>query len=668
MTLVFAAASYGQAPQVMAVGSSGVFPTVGIAAVSADPITSAAAFCGTNFWSGQKSFDPTPSNLASGIDGRLDGATQVPAEPGTLWVAWDNDTTPTKVCSYLSVDSIVGQRLFFSNATGAGGNFTGNATLSVSALAKESVGANKVSFVKDNAVCTAGASPASATVLSIVDGAGTATFTATAALAANFAAGASVTISGTTNYNGTFTIQSTTAPAGTSFTFAHAAAATENVGTGNVAANCPGIPPAVYALINNAHFNIAFTDVRPEDAQYAYHRAACALIPGDNTKACMGYGPEGHIGTAILSSYSTAKSQVVAYSISGTDPLSGLAVAPFTTTPFGGVPLVVFVNTSDATAGGLGNAAFTNVPSQVLSNYYTGFDGSTADMNPSVGGFLSGKQIQVVEREVLSGTYNAFEFSTVRTISDNRVRSQETGNTGFGNNCFTPPAAPVSCGNPMWVPGADATHRARAIGTGELVTEVSAGTAFIPATNSIGYAFFSLGTFGGKANIKYLSLDGNDPIYANGVNTAGAFPNCTGFFNTTPAFSCGAPGLPTFANLNAGNYKAWSLIQASTATPVPATLASFIQAGQDQADPNSTPHIADLVPTQICGNPACSTKTKVLPVFKSHYGISGFTPDNGTAAGHTESGGSMAGATFTVNADQDYQNAVGVGELDNYFQ
>jgi hypothetical protein len=94
----------------------------------------------------------------------------------------------------------------------------------------------------------------------------------------------------------------------------------------------------------------------------------------------------------------------------------------------------------------------------------------------------------------------------------------------------------------------------------------------------------------------------------------------------------------------------------------------MIQAAQDQANPSLSTHIADLVPSQICANAACSSTTKVLPVFKSHYGISGFTPDNGTAAGHTESGGSMAGATFTVQTDLDYQNFIGVGELDNYFQ
>lgn len=732
MALVFATASYGQAPQVVGAGSSALFPTVAIGAVNADPITSAAAPCGTNFWSGGTS-------LASGIDPRKDGSTQVPAEPGNLWVAWDNDTAPTKVCAYLSVDSIVGQRLFFAQGPGV----TGNATLSISAAAKETLGANKVSFVLDTLVCTAGAATtATATVSSIVDPAGTATFTATAplgasftvgtvvrvtgttnfngafviatstapggttftfahaaaatenagtgsigstvsvasivdaagtatftatgALPAGFANGALVSISGTTNFNGTFTIANTTAPAGTTFTFTHAAAATENAGSGEVAPNCPGIPPAVYTLINGAHFNVAFTDIRPEDGQYAYHRAACALIPGDLTKACMGYGPEGHIGTAVLDSYFAASAQVVTYAISGTDPLTGVAIPGFTTIPIGGAPLVVFVNTSDASAAGLGNAAFTNVPSQVLSQYYNGLAGGTADMNPAV--LPANVLIHIVEREPLSGTYNAFEWTAIRFASDNRVRSQEDGNTGFGSNCFIPPAAPVTCGNPMWVPGADTATRARAIGTGNMVKAVSAGNAFISPSNSLGYAFFSLGTFGGVANIKYLNLDGNDPIYANGANaTPGAFPACTGFFNATPAFSCGAPGLPTFANLQAGNYRAWSVLRAVTATAVPAGVTALLQAAQDQASPGVN-HIADFVPFHYCANPGCSSFTQGLRVFKSHYGLSGFAGSNGNVSGSTEAGGDMAGATFTIQAELDYNNFIGVGsELINYF-
>src|SRR5215470_6679302 len=232
-TMLFAAASNAQTPQIMAVGSSAVFPTMAIAAVSADPITASAAPCGTKFWS-------TDATQASGIDAR-NGS--IPAEGGNLWVAWDDDTTPTVVCAYLSVDSVVGQRLFLGQAA------SGNATLSLAAAATSTPGKNKVAFVHDTATT--------------------------------------------------------------------------------------GLPTAVYNLVNGKHFNVAMTDIRPEDGQLAYGRAACTRS-GVTDSSCFGYGPLGGIGTAILSSYSQTSAQVVAYSISGTDPFTGLTIPAFNTIGVGG--------------------------------------------------------------------------------------------------------------------------------------------------------------------------------------------------------------------------------------------------------------------------------------------------------------------------------------------
>src|ERR1700722_10652715 len=112
--LTLASTSYAQAPQVVAVGSSGVFTTITIAMVSGDPITGATT-CGTHVWT-------AGSGIASGIDAR-NGS--IPAEGGNVAIVWDNDTTPTTVCAYLSVDSVVGQRLFLGQSA------SGNATLNL---------------------------------------------------------------------------------------------------------------------------------------------------------------------------------------------------------------------------------------------------------------------------------------------------------------------------------------------------------------------------------------------------------------------------------------------------------------------------------------------------------------------------------------------------------
>src|SRR5579862_1610258 len=198
--LLFASTSYAQitSPQVLAVGSSGVFTTVAIAMTQADPITG-ATMCGSNVWT-------AGSSIAQGIDAR-NGS--IPAEGGNIVVVWDNSTSPNTVCAYLSVDSVVGQRLFLGQAA------SGNATLNLTSAAETTAGANKVSFLKDTATT--------------------------------------------------------------------------------------GLPSAVYSILNGKHFNVAFTDIRPEDGQYAYGRAACNRA-GTTDVSCFGYGPAGGIGTAILRS------------------------------------------------------------------------------------------------------------------------------------------------------------------------------------------------------------------------------------------------------------------------------------------------------------------------------------------------------------------------------
>ena len=86
------------------------------------------------------------------------------------------------------------------------------------------------------------------------------------------------------------------------------------------------LPSAVYTLLNNQPFNAAPTDIRPEDALFEENRV---LAPLDTVHYNgLGYGP-GPIGTTILSSQSTKSVTPVAYAITGRDPISGLAVAPY---------------------------------------------------------------------------------------------------------------------------------------------------------------------------------------------------------------------------------------------------------------------------------------------------------------------------------------------------
>ena len=95
---------------------------VGVQALAANPVTvnltgSSAMFnlsalagysataCGTNIWT-QKS---SSSNPIGGVDQRPGGA---PIQTGNIWIIWNN-STPTNVCAYLTVDSAVGDEMFF---------------------------------------------------------------------------------------------------------------------------------------------------------------------------------------------------------------------------------------------------------------------------------------------------------------------------------------------------------------------------------------------------------------------------------------------------------------------------------------------------------------------------------------------------------------------------
>jgi hypothetical protein len=101
-------------------GSSGMF---NLAALASDSSTG----CGTNIW--------TQKNGASGIDSRR---SDIPAQTGNIWIVWNN--AKTKICSYLSVDSVVGNILFFAQPV---------ATLSIPSSLIGSAGNNLIPTLTD---------------------------------------------------------------------------------------------------------------------------------------------------------------------------------------------------------------------------------------------------------------------------------------------------------------------------------------------------------------------------------------------------------------------------------------------------------------------------------------------------------------------------------------
>jgi hypothetical protein len=719
VALLSASASYGQVTVMNGVGSSAIFPSAGLSAVTTDPVTLAPALCGSNLWTGGSG---SPSSIATGVDSRGGG---IHPEPGNLWVAWDHDTLPalTKVCTYLSVDSVVGDRLFLEQ--GAPG--AGNGTLSLAASAKWTLGANKIAFGLDNTSCATSVGALTFPSIDLTLGSGT-TLTATVHGGGNFsnyfANGAVITVTGSTAPNNVTNVKisGVTALGPTSFTFSGGAGASSDLTGGasvTVVANCPGLPADVWnALVANPHFTVAFTDIRPEDGLFAYHRANDATGYPSADDSFMSY-----LGKGILSSYSTAVAFPVNFGLGGTtDPISGQPVPATVTQSIAADPVVIVASRNNVTACGLGNAAFTSVTSEGLGRAYAGLAGATQDLAPALQSSAAGCPAPVwpVEREPLSGTFNTFEWQVIRD-NNNRTRSQENGNFGYpqsNNNAaacgawvgaltsttvaaFPPAVAPPqhfdanNCGNPLNIQVATSGfasaagpysgfggNRTRAIGTGEMVAVVNGGAG---TKDSVGYAFYSLGTFGGKSGLKYVMLDNADPLYPSYVDNTlpgQVAPVCTGFVNAAPAFSCPTPQ-PTFDGLIGGGYRTWSVLRAvynapASGCPAPftaLTIGCLIQAAQDQAANN----VKDFVPVITCG-PAGSgtcTPTQTFKFFRSHYQNSGVVPHNGNSGFGSpcapgtvpaEAGGDMAGAILPIQADYTVQASGCTGELTNIFQ
>jgi hypothetical protein len=624
--LCVATTCYGQAPQVLFVGSSGAFNSMAVSAVSPDkqqtpnvPAPCNPSQLAANFWTVKSS---TSKPTAHGVDPRS-GA---PPEPGTLWATWDNSASPTIVCAYLSVDSVVGQRLFFGTA----GSPAHAATLSID----PSLPAN------DPVNCPAGAGTLGVKAVPFID---------------------------------------------------------DSANT---------LPCPVFMLLNGAVFNAGASDIRPEDALYANTRAllpcngSCAT---DHNKSGLGYGPY-PTGNAIQSAFSATSAQVIAYNTSGSDPISGAAVEPAYVLQIGAYPMMIFANITKTTnPGDFGMTVPTDILSHVVANVWSGLSTRTSDVTGSL--TAAGQPLAVLEREMTSGTGNTFEWQLVRNkgiveTQENLVDPTDNLSSDPGN-CTQPMVLTKNCGNPFnHVDAHSGATRSRVIGTGEMVSTAGGKSSGTPPScsatglaNALGYAFWSFSTYADlctQANLRYLQLDGNDPLFPSySANPAGAghFPTCSGTIAT--GITCTA--IP-FTHMVNGDYRNWNIIRVTirqnyTSPGTGPSVMALILAAQDQAA--ST--IPDFVPFVFCPSggtcspaaidsskaegfdPPTGVKTGLL-AFRSHYTFPSIpvgggvvvNPSTGSAingtnqttigpfAPYSENGGDMAGAIFTVQSDIDF--------------
>jgi len=562
--------------QVLVAGSSAMWQTMALGAYNSGTSTVAGGG-NTCHWTSK-------SNVVNLVDSRT---TVANIDPGTMWVVWDNNTTGTcdgaggnavtNVWAYTKVDSVVGLRCWY-------------------AVPK----------------CTVNGTAANLAIL-----------------------GNQITLPGAI--------------------------------WGGAAAD-QAMPNSVLNLFTGTTpISVAATDIRPEDGAFADCRVNSALGAGtaggvhsdgldglgyNNNNAagvCPLYSPstaqKKGLGNPILSAVSinnggttVSQANVLAFRISGHDPITNGSAGPYTVTTVGAAPIVFVFSRQHALTAALTNASETQLQKV--------FSGTTCDA--SAFGLPAGG-INVFLREPLSGTMNTTEANVFRrpTVYPGNVlgMSQETNVNPASDN----PLA-KACGS---------GERWRGIGTGEVVKAVlkSPTTAAYNNLDGIAYAFFSYGNVGSLASNSgygYVQLDGVDPIFqsygaGNAIDpgqptTQGNIPGtadlpaaCAGAFPCAES-SIWGNGF-SFPNLRNGTYRAWSLLRMVATGTASTNIAALVKA--------SNKYVVTTVPDYVPAGAVAGTLDLGIKLLRSHYyqkdgaGIAiGPAPVNTVGADH---GGDMGG-------------------------
>ncbi len=365
------------------------------------------------------------------------------------------------------------------------------------------------------------------------------------------------------------------------------------------------IPPAeVLSTVNGSVVNVGATDITPEDARVATQRSLN-----------LGYKP----GTPIVSAVNTG-------SVATPVPFT-LTAKPFALTAIGAVPIVVFVNSGPTFNSSVLTGANLNIDSFELAGFLSGQFDRTSDLNFAAG--AAANPVHTYIREPLSGTYNTIEYTNAESLAKLAFTSgKQSGSVGVSggqeNGVATNPLNEPSSGSLNGVANAG---RIRAVGTGQLVGAVNSD-----ATDALGYAFYSAGTFSKTPNLRYLTVDGADPLQDNynGGSLTGASVS--------------------FRNIINGGYPLWSILRVVTAQNPPSIITQIVNAAASSA--NGTDFVI----------------FKNLRVFRSYH-LTPFT--SGTVSngnnGAPANGGDVGGAVFSINNDVDFNNDFG-SELTNLRQ
>lgn len=393
----------------------------------------------------------------------------------------------------------------------------------------------------------------------------------------------------------------------------------------------------VTALQASPHFFIAGTDIRPEDAKFATTRALFRcdqLTPrqyfNNDSYWLPGWGYQTanpNVGNPILGTpaYGGGTFATINFNIVGNDPITTAAAVPsYSVTTVGAQPIVVAL--SPLTSANVQGASDITV--STLAMFYEGLLGRTNDL---LGTTNAPEVVQVLLREPLSGTYNTFEYSIPQSTQFHA--GQEFGNCSGQVVASNPLSIPSAGG---LVPGA---QRVRVIGTGKMTSNLQTPVSGFP---TLGYFFWSQGNAKPLTNVKYLKVNGIDPLLANSSYASGGIMPGSGA--AYGGFVDPGIGAVTFTGLNAGDYPIWS----------PLRLIA----------PPGDPGTADIV-TQLNANVNPTQHDYIAPnnmkIWHSHFFINGEAaaipvPANGTAVGTNvlcaggtaEQGGDVGGSTLLI--------------------
>jgi len=401
-----------------------------------------------------------------------------------------------------------------------------------------------------------------------------------------------------------------------------------------------GSSAIVDAALNGQHYFVASTDILPLDAKFATFR----LLQNCGTPIFrqafdqqlrqaygLGYGP-GPVGLNILSFYSTASFHVLDFNLTGNDPIQTTQPVPAgTVITVGAQPMIIGVSPNVTISGHNGINLATDIAPFVLANFYDGTLGRANDITTAAANWA----VTTLVREPLSGTYNVFEWNAINNSQFHT--SQENANCS-GTAVSSNPMNLVSMNGKTGGGGANAFRR-RVIGTGEMTKQLNLGTA---SDDRLGYFFWSAANASGKANIKYVTYNGVDPIQDTYSN--GALPG---------SGAVGDPGLGvvTFKGLQNGDYGIWSAVRLITRGAHVAAAQALVNALQTL---NSTQH--DMV---TLANLNVWHSHFYYPAIGSNTAANGttinpLTPGDLCAGGAAEDGGDVGGATISKQANLDF--------------